>query len=329
MSNQGKSICGPASVITAPFKHLETRLAFHGNPIGAFTMTTAQPRSWLFVPADSDRKLAKAADIGADALILDLEDAVAEVNRPRARLLCLDYLRSWDHTRGQCWVRCNPINTEAAVEDLMAVVPGGPTGIVLPKPEGMADIHRLARQLDELERESDSPLGGIKIVSVATETPAAVLKLAEYCDEVERRLVAITWGAEDLAAALGATTNRDADNWTDPYRTARSLVLMAARAAGLQPVDTLHSDFKDTAGLERALVRARRDGFTGMLAIHPDQVAPINSAFTPTAAEVEWANKIVTAFAADPAAGVLSLDGKMVDKPHLLQAQRILARRGD
>ena len=289
-------------------------------------MTLPQPRSWLFVPGDSDRKLAKAAGIGADALILDLEDAVAEQNRPRARLLCLDYLRSWDPNHGQCWVRCNPINTEAAVEDLMAVLPGKPTGIVLPKAEGGADIQRLARQLDELERENDSVLGSTKIVAVATETPAAVLRLHEYSDVAERRLVGMTWGAEDLAAALGATSNRDGEDWADPYRVARSLVLVAARAAEVQPIDTLHSNFKDGDGLDRALTRARRDGFTGMLAIHPDQVAPINTAFTPTAEEIGWAKRIVQAFDAQPGAGVLSIDGKMIDKPHLVQAQQLLAR---
>jgi citrate lyase subunit beta/citryl-CoA lyase len=289
-------------------------------------MNITQPRSWLFVPADSDRKLAKAVGVGADALILDLEDAVAEENRPRARLLGVDYLRSWNHDNGQCWVRCNPINTEAAVEDLMAVLPGRPTGVVLPKAEGMADIRRLARQLGELERENDSPLGSTKIVAVATETPAAVLRLGDYADAVERRLVGITWGAEDLAAGLGASTNRDGDNWTDPFRVARSLVLVAARAAHVQPIDTLHSDFKDAAGLELALGRARRDGFTGMLAIHPDQVGPINRAFTPTAEEVEWSARVVAAFEESPGAGVLSLGGKMIDKPHLLQAQQVLAR---
>ena len=287
---------------------------------------TAQPRSWLFVPADSDRKLAKAATVGADALILDLEDAVAPAAKPRARLLALDYLREWDHAAGQCWVRCNPIATDAAVEDLMAVLPGRPTGIVLPKASGMADIRRLGRQLDELERESGIELGHTSIVAVATETPVAVLKLADFSETVDRRLKGLTWGAEDLATELGATTNREDSDWTDPYRVVRALVLVAARAAGVQPIDTLYSDFKDADGLAIALTRARRDGFTGMLAIHPGQVEAINAAFTPSDAEIAWASRIIAAFEASPDVGVLSLDGKMIDKPHLLQAQRLMQR---
>lgn len=287
---------------------------------------TAPPRSWLFVPADSDRKLAKAPTVGADALILDLEDSVAIDARPRARLLAVDYLRHWDNGHGQCWVRCNPITTEAAVEDLMAVLPGRPTGIVLPKALGMADISRLARQLDELERENGIELGHTKIVAVATETPAAVLKLGDFAERSDRRLVGLTWGAEDLATELGATTNRDGTNWTEPYRVVRSLVLVAARAAGVQPIDTLYSDFKNPDGLAMAVARARRDGFAGMLAIHPGQVAAINAAFTPTEAEIQWACQVIAAFEASPGAGVLSLEGKMIDKPHLLQAQQLVDR---
>jgi citrate lyase subunit beta/citryl-CoA lyase len=289
-------------------------------------MTTPEPRSWLFVPADSDRKLAKALTVGADALILDLEDSVVPDARPRARLLAVDYLRQWDHAKGQCWVRCNPINTEAAVEDLMAVLPGRPTGIVLPKALGMADIGRLGRQLDELERENGIELGHTKIVSVASETPAAVLKLAEFAEPVDRRLFGLTWGAEDLATELGATNNREGADFTEPYRVVRSLVLVAARAAGVQPIDTLYSDFKDPEGLALALARARRDGFLGMLAIHPGQVEAINAAFTPSEAEIQWASKVIAAFETSPGAGVLSLEGKMIDRPHLLQARQLIQR---
>jgi len=289
-------------------------------------MTTTHPRSWLFVPADSDRKLAKAATVGADALILDLEDSVIPDAKSRARLLAVDYLRQWDHGRGQCWVRCNPINTEAAVEDLMAVLPGRPTGVVLPKALGTADITRLGRQLDELERENGIELGHTKIVSVASETPAAVLKLADFAGHIDRRLFGLTWGAEDLATELGGTTNRDGTDFTEPYRVVRSLVLVAARAAGVQPIDTLYSDFRDPDGLALAVARARRDGFVGMLAIHPDQVAAINTAFTPTAAEIQWALAVIAAFKAAPSAGVLSLDGKMIDRPHLLQARQLIQR---
>lgn len=289
-------------------------------------MMMTQPRSWLFVPADSDRKLAKAVTVGADALILDLEDSVVPDARPRARLLALDYLRQWDHAKGQCWVRCNPIATEVAVEDLMTVLPGRPTGIVLPKALGMADISRVGRQLDELERESGIERGSTKVVAIATETPAAVLRLGDFVEVADRRLVGLTWGAEDLATALGATTNRDGTDFTEPYQVVRSLLLVAARAAGVQPIDTLYSDFKDPAGLALAVERARRDGFAGMLAIHPSQVEAINIAFTPTEAEIQWAIQVINAFEASPGTGVLSLEGKMIDKPHLLQAQQLLQR---
>ena len=292
-------------------------------------MRSTEPRSWLFVPGDSDRKLAKAGQVGADALVLDLEDSVAPDRKEAARLLSLDFLKTEaPQLDAQCWVRINPVSTEQGVMDLMNTLQGEPAGVMLPKAQGASDLDLLIRHLEELEREYGLILGQTRIVVIATETPAAVLSLGEYARHRElRRLQGLTWGAEDLAAALGASSNRDAEgHWTHPYQMARSLALLAARAAGVQPIDTLHADFKDNAGLRASCAEARRDGFTGKLAIHPDQVGAINEAFLPTEEELVWARKVVAAFDQQPGAGVLSLDGNMVDKPHLQQAQRLIDR---
>jgi citrate lyase subunit beta/citryl-CoA lyase len=279
-------------------------------------------RSFLFVPADSERKLGKAAGCDADALILDLEDAVLPAARPAARELARDYLVG----RDDVWVRINPLDSADARLDLEAVMPSAPTGIVLPKPRSAADAIALAERLDELENEHGIEPGRTRILPLSTERPEALLALGSYADATPR-LAALSWGAEDLAAALGATANRAADgSWLPPYELARSLCLIAAAAAGVPAIDTVYTDFRDHEGLAAYAGRARRDGFGGMLAIHPAQIDIINQAFTPTAEEIERADRIVALFGENPGAGTLSMDGAMIDRPHLLQAERLLAR---
>jgi citrate lyase subunit beta/citryl-CoA lyase len=290
---------------------------------------SAAIRSFLFVPGDSERKLARGAGSGADALILDLEDSVAPAHKAEARALVADYLR--DHAgagrRPRLWVRINPLDGPDALADLAAIVPAAPDGIVLPKPEGPDDVRRCSHYLDALEAAAGLPVGGIPVLPIATETPAAAFRLGDYAGAGLARLHGLSWGAEDLSAALGASTNRAADGgWSDAYRLARSLCLLGAHAAGVAAIETLHADFRDTAGLVASSRAAQAEGFSGRLAIHPDQVGPINEAFTPSADEVAFARQVVALFAANPQAGALSLEGKMLDRPHLVQAQRVLAR---
>ncbi len=277
-------------------------------------------RSFLFVPADSERKLDKARDVGADALILDLEDAVLAERRPLARDMVREYLETAAHT----WVRINPIDTDDAVADLEAIMPGQPDGIVLPKPASADDVQKLAIALDDLESRYRIDTGSTRIIALCTERPEALLSLDSYRG-ASARLAGLSWGAEDLAAAVGARANRDTDgNWLPLYELARSLCLVAAAAAGVPAIDTVFTDFRDADGLARYAANARRDGFSGMLAIHPAQVEIINAAFRPSPEEVEQARRIVELFAANPGAGTLALDGRMVDRPHLVQAQRTI-----
>jgi len=288
-------------------------------------VTEAQvSRSFLFVPADSERKLAKARDAGADALILDLEDSVAASARPKAREMAQGFLA--DKGDAELWVRINPLDSEDALQDLRAVMPSAPRGIILPKPVAARDTNQLAKLLDVLELEGGHTPGQTAIIPIATERPAALFKMHEYADATPR-LAALSWGAEDLSSAVGASKNRDeSGNWLPPYELARSLCLFAAAAAAVAAIDTVYTDYRNSEGLAAYAARARRDGFAGMLAIHPDQVAVINAAFDPTAAEIERAKRIVELFAANPDAGTLGLDGEMIDRPHLLQAQRILQK---
>ncbi len=278
-------------------------------------------RSFLFVPGDSERKLEKAAGVGADALIVDLEDAVTAAARPAARELARDYIEGKD----KVWVRINPADSEDALYDLQAVMPSAPDGIVLPKPRSADDAMRLAMKLDELESENGIAAGATKILPLCTERPRALFSLDSYVGATPR-LAGLSWGAEDLSAALGAKANRDAaGNWLPPYELARSLCLVAAAAAEVPAFDTVFTDFRDADGLARYASNAARDGFAGMLAIHPDQVETINQAFSPTAGEIERAKRIVAMFEDNPGAGALGLDGEMIDRPHLVQARRIIA----
>lgn len=277
-------------------------------------------RSFLFVPADSERKLQKAGSVGADALILDLEDAVAAEARPDARLLAREYIDGKDNV----WVRINPIDTDDAAADLEAVMPSAPAGIILPKPRSAAAAMDLANHLLVLEAEHGIEPGRTQILPLCTEHPEALFTLKSYIGATPR-LAGLSWGAEDLSAAVGALANRDKDgNWLPTYEMARSFCLLAAAAAQVAAFDTVFTDFKDIEGLRRYASNARRDGFSGMLAIHPAQVETINAAFVPTAEELQQAARIVELFEANPGRGTIGMDGKMIDRPHLKQAQRLL-----
>jgi citrate lyase subunit beta/citryl-CoA lyase len=284
-------------------------------------------KSLLFVPGDSEKKLAKAANTGADALLLDLEDAVSQDRLPAARGLVLDYLKSHDRSSQQVWVRINPLNTPLSLPDLVAVMPGKPDGIVLPKPLNASDVLQLDHFLSALEQREGIKAGHTRILPVATEVAGALFALNSYAG-CSARLAGLTWGAEDLATAVGASTNKkDNGEFDDTFVLARSLCLLAAAHAGVQAIDTLSVDFRDADSLQADVQRARRQGFSGKLAIHPDQVAIINAGFTASPEELQHAQRIVDAFAQSGGAGAVQLDGKMVDKPHLTQALRLLSTR--
>jgi citrate lyase subunit beta/citryl-CoA lyase len=286
-------------------------------------------RSALFVPGDSARKIEKAKGVGADALIFDLEDAVAPSMKAEARGRVADLLGESGPRDWRAFVRINPFDTGLTLADLAAVVRPGLDGVVLPKADGLPDLVRQGHYLDALEARAGMTVGEIKVLVVATETPAAMFALGSYAAG-HPRLCGLTWGAEDLGAAVGATTNKEPDgNWTEPYRLARAQCLFAASAAGVAPIETLFADFKDEAGLAADCRRAFRDGFTGRLAIHPDQVATINACFSPSEEDVATARRVLAAFAAQPDAGAVSLDGKMYDIPHLKAARRTLAAAGE
>ena len=286
-------------------------------------------RSLLFIPADSEKKLGKVDGCGADAVILDLEDSVAAANKPLGRALVAAFLkvRPAGDRNPQLWVRINPLDSGLSDDDLAAVVGGAPDGIMLPKANHPDDVRALSDQLDLLESSHGLAAGSIKIIPVVTETAIAPFHLGAYATANLARLAGLTWGAEDLSAALGASTNLDATGeWAFTYKLVRSLTLMAAHAAGVQAIDTLFVDFRDAAGLLAASRAARGEGFTGRLAIHPAQVAPINEGFMPTAAEIAHARRIVDAFAASPGVGTVGIDGKMIDLPHLKAAEKLLAQ---
>jgi citrate lyase subunit beta/citryl-CoA lyase len=270
-------------------------------------------RSWLFVPADSEKKIAKALDCAADALIFDLEDSVAASRKAAAR----DILRGLPRRSGgpEWWVRVNPLTSAFHKDDLEVLGVADVHGIMLPKAESGADVTQLSHRT-----------GNIPIHAIVTETPASLFGLLSYRTP-NSPLAAMSWGAEDLSAAIGASSKTDdTGSLTFTFQLARTLCLAGATAAGVQPVDGIYGDFRDHEGLEREAAAARRDGFTGKLAIHPDQVPVINAAFTPSPEELAQAREIVAAFAEEPEAGVLSVGGKMVDRPHLVQAQSILER---
>jgi citrate lyase subunit beta/citryl-CoA lyase len=286
-------------------------------------------RSWLFVPGDSQKKLDKAASCGADVVIVDLEDAVAPPAKPQARIMAREWLARQALMAGgpPRWVRINPLDSQLWRDDLAEVMPGRPDGIMVPKASGPDQLNALAAELLTLEQRHGSAPGSTRILPLVSETPLAALGIAGYATAQQPRLAGLTWGAEDLSAAIGAGRKRDARGyWTDAFRYVRAKVLLAAHARGIMAIDTLHADFRDLDGLARIAAESHADGFNGMLAIHPGQVEIINAAFTPGTQEIERARAIVAAFSANPGAGALQLDGQMIDQPHLDQARRLLER---
>ncbi len=292
-------------------------------------------RSWLFVPGDSARKLARAAEAGADVVIVDLEDAVAPQNKAQARTMAAQWLldgRPQDAPAGSGparWVRINPLDGELWRDDVAAIIAGAPAGIMVPKAAGPAQLAAFSDELSALEHLHAMAPGATRILPLVSETPAAALGIAAYAGAELPRLAGLTWGAEDLSAAIGAGRKRGTEGeWTDLFRNVRAQVLLTAHAAGVAPIDTLFAEFHDLAGLERAARSSYADGFAAMLAIHPAQVPVINAAFTPDETELARARAIVAAFAAEPGVGALQLEGRMLDQPHLAQARRLLARAG-
>lgn len=285
-------------------------------------------RSLLFVPGGSDRMFAKALDSGADALIIDLEDSVAPAAKPAARELAGEQLRSAARATPTIFVRVNDLRTGLIETDLDAVMPFAPSGIMLPKAEGADDVAALADLLGRHEVAHGLACGATRIIAIATETPAGVLAAASY-RRSHPRLAGLAWGAEDLSSAMGALSPRDAGGaYTEPFRFARTMALYGAAAAGVAAIEAVHVDFRDLDGLRHACREGLRDGFSACLAIHPAQIPVINAVFTPSAADIECARAIVEAFAAAGNPGVLAIDGKMLDRPHLRQATRLLARAG-
>ncbi len=286
-------------------------------------------RSLLFIPGDSEKKLSKVDDCGADAVILDLEDAVSPEKKPLARQMIPAFMK--ERPRGnrpiQLWVRVNAFDTGMTLDDLAAVVPAAPDGIMHPKTNDPECLRRMSLYLDALEVAHGVERGSIKLLPVATETAIAPFKLGDFATAGLERLIGLTWGAEDLSAAVGASTNLDASGeWAFTYKMARSLTLLAAHATGVQAIDTLYVDFRNDEGLRASCRAARAEGFTGRIAIHPAQVAGINESFMPSAQEVDHARRVLDAFAANPGAGTVGLDGKMIDIPHLKQAERVMAQ---
>jgi len=284
-------------------------------------------RSWLFVPGDSDAKLEKAAGYGPDAVVVDLEDSVAPPAKPHARLMAKGWLERQGRKEGgpARWVRINPLDTQLWREDLAAVMPGRPDGVMVPKAAGPEQLQGLTGELSAQEQRNGITPGATRILPLVSETPAAALGIASYAGAQLPRLAGLTWGAEDLSAVIGASRKRDGRGyWTDAFRYVRAQVLLTAHARGVLAIDTLHAEFRDIEGLRRIAADSYSDGFAGMLAIHPDQVPVINEAFTPGEEEIELARAIVNAFSANPGAGALQLDGRMIDQPHLDQARKLL-----
>lgn len=284
-------------------------------------------RSFLFVPGDDPKKLSKGLASGADALFIDLEDAVAPARKEAARGIATDFLREAAGKPGpKLFVRINALDSGLTDGDLDAVMQGAPHGIVLPKACGGRDVTHLGAKLAVREAEYGLADGNTRIIAIGTETAAALFEMGRFARS-SPRLAGLTWGGEDLAADIGAETNKAPDGgYSEPFRLARNLCLFGAVTAGVLPIDSVYTDFRNEAGLIAETEQARRDGFQGKMAIHPGQVAAINRVFTPTPEAVAFSRRIVEAFAANPDAGVIGIEGKMIDRPHLKQAERILAR---
>ena len=291
-------------------------------------------RSWLFVPGDSEKKLGKVISAGADVIVVDLEDSVADAAKPAARKLAHKWLEAHRTqvtagTNYRRWVRINALDTPFWRDDLAAVMPARPRGIMVPKAQGPEQLRLLAAELYELEQRAGVPTGSTQIMPLASETAQAAMTIAHYADPnwSMPRLGGLTWGAVDLAVAVGASRMRDNDGqWTDLFRLVRTQVLLAASANGVPAIDTLQTDFKDLDGLAVIARGAYKDGFAGMLAIHPDQVKVINQAFSASEEDMARALAIVDAFEENPGAGALQLDGELIEKPHLEQARALIER---
>ena len=279
-------------------------------------------RSWLFAPGDSERKMQKASASAADIVILDLEDAVAQDVKPKARSLVSGFLGAQpDRTR--LWVRINPVQGPDALQDLAAIVPARPGGVMLPKARGRADVELLDHYLSALEVAAGCTRGAIQVIVLVTETAEGMFTTGTYAGAP--RMVAMTWGAEDLADAVGASENRNVHgDYEFTYELARSLCLLGAAAAGVSAIETIHGDFRDEEGLRRRAEKVRRAGYRGMLAIHPGQVDVINDAFRPRPEEVAAAQEIVALFEANPGAGTIAFKQSMLDRPHLARARALL-----
>lgn len=291
------------------------------------TAALSRMRSWLFAPGDSEKKMGKAEASAADIVLLDLEDSVAPENKAAARAMVAEHIAASANAK-RLWVRINPLTSHESIADLAAVIPAQPGGVFLPKAEGAADITQLHHYLTALEATNGIPLGRTLIAALVTETAAAMFRTGDYAGDYpgRERLVAMSWGAEDLSSALGAREQRGPDGgYSHTYEMARSLCLIGASAAGVAAIETVQPEFRDLEALEARAKSVRAQGFGGMLAIHPAQVDPINAAFTPSSEELAHARSVVQAFAEHPGAGVVALDGAMLDRPHLALAQRLLA----
>ena len=291
-------------------------------------MTTGfNARSWLFAPGDSERKMTKATEGDADIVLIDLEDAVAEEAKPAARALVREFLTANAAQHERLWVRVNPMDGAHTLADLAAVMPGKPGGIMLPKVYGRADVERLDHYLSAFEAANGIEAGVTKVIVLVTETAEAMFHTGDYKDAP--RVVALTWGAEDLADSIGASSNRNPDgSYGFTYELARTMCLLGAATAGVAAVETIQGDFRDLEGLKTRAEKVRRDGYRGMLAIHPAQVPVINAAFAPNADEVAEAEEIVALFAANPGVGAIGWKGGMLDRPYLSRAQNLLRLAG-
>ncbi len=288
---------------------------------------TLRMRSWLFAPGDSEKKMTKAADSAADIALLDLEDSVAPENKSAAREMVAQMIASRSD-KSRIWVRVNPLSSGETEKDLDAIIASGPGGIFLPKAEGGHNVVTLDAMLTEREKVAGMEVGSTLVAALVTETAAAMFTTGTYGGAP--RLVAMSWGAEDLSSELGAQEQRGPDGeYSHTYEMARSLCLLGAVKAQVAPIETVQPEFRDLDALKERALRVRRQGFRGMLAIHPAQIEPINTAFTPSAEELAHARAVVKLFADNPGAGTLALDGNMLDRPHLALAQRILAESGE
>lgn len=284
-------------------------------------------RSWLFAPGDSEKKMTKAMEGEADIVLIDLEDAVAPDSKAAARPMVHDFIAANPDQRGRLWVRINPLDGPHTLDDLVAIMPARPGGIMLPKVYGRQDVETLDRYLEALEVANGIEQGSTPVIVLITETAEAMFHTGDY--KGAPRVVALTWGAEDLADSIGASSNKNADgSYSFTYELARSLTVLGAATAGVTAIETISADFKDLEALKARAEKVRRDGYRGMMAIHPAQVPVINEAFTPTEAEIAEAQEIVDVFAANPGVGAIGWKGGMLDRPYLARAERLLRQAG-